>query len=598
MGKKLNITIFIFLLLTLSLQCLAAGLKAKIDSHQIAVGQSFNLTLATHQNTSTSPDLRVLEKSFYIFGQSKGVSISSINGKTSMKKYWIITLMPKHKGKIIIPSIHAGSLSSKPISITVSKKTAQNKRLQHAKEIFLKESIHPLTAYVQGQVLYTVKLYSKVFFTNARLTSPVADDANIQPLGRSLQYQATVDGDLYQVVEQRFVLFPQKSGELTIKPPVFTAYVDKNNSASMPPSYRRFFNNPFGSPIKITGRKIKLNVHAIPANISVDQWLPAKNIKLEQTWSKPLSSVHVGEPITRTITIYGEGVTAEQLPNVGSANIAGINVYPDQPKLKNTTSEKGIVGVRQVKIAMIPNNAGNISLPAIKVHWFNTATGKKQVASLGAQVLHVMPTIGQAKNLTPAAKMQHFQQAATSQNTPTSAAVTKPPIVKEKVKTKIVDVYSNWPWIVAVIFALLWLLTMMIWLRSKRKNKTKSASKPVVEKTSRATIRHKAVKAIENIQAACEEHDVDKLQKALLFWGRNQWPEVTLTNIGDIKHFIKSKELNSFIDQLNRLRYYPEEKTDFDFQAFYKIFVDVHTELQSNDEDDANDLPPLNLLQD
>ena len=45
------------------------------------------------------------------------------------------------------------------------------------------------------------------------------------PFGGERRYQVNKNGRTYAVEEQQFALFPQKSGDLKIKPPVFNALV-------------------------------------------------------------------------------------------------------------------------------------------------------------------------------------------------------------------------------------------------------------------------------------------------------------------------------------------------------------------------------------
>ncbi len=86
-------------------------------------------------------------------------------------------------------------------------------------DFFLTSSVSKETIYVQEQLLYTVKIYfSMPFDQGAQLGAPLVDNAVIQQLGNDISTQEVIDGLRYNVIERRFVLFPQSSGSLEIAP--------------------------------------------------------------------------------------------------------------------------------------------------------------------------------------------------------------------------------------------------------------------------------------------------------------------------------------------------------------------------------------------
>ena len=136
-----------------------------------------------------------------------------------------------------------------------------------------------------------------------------------------------------------------------------------------------------------------LTVKPIPANYSGDQWLPVNKLQLAEKWSADPSTFMVGEPITRTLEESASGLTAAQLPALAdSTTLDGFKLYPDQVQLTDDKNDAGISGKRVQKIAYIPTRAGNVTLPAIEVKWWDVATGKEQVTSLPAHTFTILPS--------------------------------------------------------------------------------------------------------------------------------------------------------------------------------------------------------------
>jgi hypothetical protein len=88
---------------------------------------------------------------------------------------------------------------------------------------------------------------------------------------------------------------------------------------------------------------ITFDVKPKPDNYPLDAtWLPANNINIAETWSQSPEQFKVGEPITRTVTLAAEGLSAEQLPPIFSEQeVDGFKFYPDKPNIENQTTGAG-----------------------------------------------------------------------------------------------------------------------------------------------------------------------------------------------------------------------------------------------------------------
>jgi hypothetical protein len=91
--------------------------------------------------------------------------------------------------------------------------------------------------------------------------------------------------------------------------------------------------------------------------------------------------IHVGDPIERTMTLTALGVSAEQLPTIVQASGKGVQVYPS-PETRETTRDKNgdILGKEVASVIIVPENAGELVIPEVRIPWFNVQTQQKEWA--------------------------------------------------------------------------------------------------------------------------------------------------------------------------------------------------------------------------
>ena len=84
-----------------------------------------------------------------------------------------------------------------------------------------------------------------------------------------------------------------------------------------------------------------------------------------------------------------EGLSSSQLPPLPATDVNGLRRYPDQPVLSNENSERGLIGSREDREALVPTRSGAIELPAVEVVWWNTFEDHLEHSSLPARTLQV-----------------------------------------------------------------------------------------------------------------------------------------------------------------------------------------------------------------
>lgn len=546
------------LLIGLSLPA-SAAITARLDRDQIASGESVQLTLQHDGQTDSQPDLSPLKPDFEIAGRSSASSIQIINGKMSSQVQLRLSLVPKHDGKLQIPALQWDGQSSPALTLTVgggatTGKPGGNAPAGNATHAFITLNLEQKQPYVQAAVPLTLRLYADVPLYQASLDFPPSNDVLIQQLGQDRQTSETRNGRSYQVIERKYLLFPQRSGNIQLAGPVLNAQVqDNRNSDSFgaDPFFGNVFgHNPFAGmlnstrPIRIQGDQIVLNVRPRPSGGTGHDWLPAKNVTLEETWQPDDGVIHAGEPITRHLHLSALGLTAAQLPDLSLLMPlpADMRAYPDQPSLKNEAQANDIVGTRDQDIALIASRPGRYEIPAMHLSWWDTSKNVQREINLPAHTLNVLPNT-----------------AAFSTNTvppgPGSADSGKPPV-----ETPAPEPHSGnaamryrWDWI-SLTLALLWSGTLAAWwYSSRRTSRAQPNTQPHPNETPPATPRR--AEARKAFRQACAENDPFTARRHLLEWARATWPQNPPAGLMALAQRLNDSALKSLLNQLDRACY-------------------------------------------
>ncbi|MFO2464384.1 BatD family protein [Pseudomonas sp. 15FMM2] len=368
-------------------QSQAADLVASVDRSQLNSGETVELTLESNDVTQFGkPDLTPLQPQFEVRGTRQINQLTTLDGDNHATTRWIITLLPRQSGTVLIPSLQLGALKTQPISLQILQTLNKDTGNQLA-PVFIETRLDQDTVYVQAQALLTVRIYHSVaMYDDSNLTPPQLSDARVEQLGDSRTYEKVINGVRHGVIEMRYGIYPQHSGQLSIPAQVFTAtMVEPRPAEDAAPQVPK----P-GKLLHVSSTQIPLTVKAKPALYPADAaWLPARSLSLSESWNPEPDQVQVGDSLTRSLTLKAEGLASAQLPPLPSTEVNGLRRYPDQPVLGNQNSERGVIGSREDREALVPNRAGALELPAVEVVWWNTHADQLERTSLPARTLQV-----------------------------------------------------------------------------------------------------------------------------------------------------------------------------------------------------------------
>ncbi|KHA70028.1 protein BatD [Pseudomonas chlororaphis] len=365
----------------------AAELTASVDRSRLNSGETVELTLETSDVTQFGkPDLTALEALFEVRGTRQVNQLNTLNGDNRATTRWIITLLPKESGSVVIPPLQLGDAQSQPITVqVVESDTRENKN--SLDPVFIEASLDQSSVYVQAQAILTLRIYHSVsLYDDSSLTPLQIADARIEQLGDTRTYEKDLNGVRHGVIEMRYAIYPQHSGLLTITPQTFSATL-----VDTQPSQDANAQGPKpGKLMRVSSAEIPLTVKPKPLTYPVDApWLPARSLSLSESWNPEPEHTQVGDSLTRSLTLKVEGLAASQLPALPATDVNGLRRYPDQPMLSNQSTDRGIVGSREEREALVPSRSGAIDLPTVDVVWWNTFEDHLEHSSLPARTLQV-----------------------------------------------------------------------------------------------------------------------------------------------------------------------------------------------------------------
>lgn len=526
-----------------------AEIQAQVEPSKINLGEVFKVSFTiTDPQNGGIPDLTPLQKDFTIIGTERTMNYSVINGQAQTLSLWVIALKAKKKGILTIPSIKIGLDHSVSLTINIESgskiQQVQNQNLPQENTL-LKTTVDQSKPYINQEVIYTVRLYNNRRLLDANYQGPQVEDALLIPLGDEKRYQTELNGSNYDVEEQNYAIYPQKSGPLKITAPVFNALI--------------YDINP--QRIHVKDKTIQLAVQPIPTQFQAKNWLPAKQVILTEHYEDTTQTLTQGSTLTRTITLEGHGVPAQLLPTLKFESKKEYQVYPEKGGERNRLQQGQLVGTSTIKVTYLFNTAGRVTIPELKLAWFNTQTGTEAFASLAPRSLDIKPS------------------ASSTNNTPPSKVLNQVDLTQPEATMSVkVQANDNKPWITALFFAVAWIVTLFLWLWQHRPKKKKPFNKVLKE-----------------LKQACAAHNSMAARNAVLKWGALHWPDARLLNLTDLMQLVSDASLKNQLKLLSEALYKQGDTHLWQGDELYRAVVKQPT-IKSKIRKGAKVLPPINPL--
>lgn len=509
----------------------ADSLVASVDRTELPANESLQLSLSASIEVSfgfnlfdlrlPSPDFAPLQEDFEILDQRQRYNFQSINGQNQANVTWTLTLLPKRSGTLTIPPLQFRNAQSESIQIQVSEQAPGSIQRE---SVFLEVQVSKDRVFVQEQLIYTLRLYYQQDILGGELSAPELADAVVRQIDKQREYSRTIDGRSYQVIERRYLIIPQKSGTLEIKPQEFSGTFYDSRIRN-----RRH--------VRTQSEAISLTVTPPPAQAGSQVWLPAMSLVVIEDWSRNPDELKVGDSVTRTLTIKALGLEGSQLPPLPRHEIAQLKQYPEQPQINTETHADGVTGTRIERTAIVAVHGGEVLLPEIRLPWYDTANDEWRTAVVPARTIRI--TGAPATSDTPVAQTQPAQtrpdaSVATDGNAPSQTLSNQ------------TENALPWPWI-SLALLILWLATLillLVWRRGSSAQSEQSQSGLLPQ-----SARDQEQQAFAQLKSLAGQ-DWRKVRPALLHWSRAFWPAHSIQSLTDLMDLARAPALSDAIRNL------------------------------------------------
>lgn len=531
----LALLLWISFSLSLPLQAFSQ-LQVQLDKNPVMLGESITLTVTADGKVNADAlQYRVLEQNFRVMMPSVGQSTQVINGQTSHSTTWSVTLFPLTTGSFTIPSFDIAGIQSAAIEVTV---VEQRQTAGEPKELFVEAHLQGVTdIYVQQMLYYDVVIYFSGDLQRGNLSEPQFEGAEIHRVGQDAEGSELVDGIRYRTITRRYSLTPQRSGTFTITPPVFTGEMLERDSSR----YNYFARS---KTVMHEAQPITLEVKAQPANFP-GTWLIAGLVTLSEEWQPEPTELQVGEPVTRIVTLSAVDIAVNQLPELNQQLPSQLRLYQEQPQTKSAERAGRIVAQKVFTTAIIANESGELTLPAIQVPWWNSQTNQLQTAELPAKTLHI--------KANPAASVPE-------------------PAVSTVAEPQAIAIAANpWQWNYTSYLLLSgWLISMLaLWFYKKPARLQDVTPKKSVKEESFAN---------KELQQACQQGNAKLAHQLLLSWATRYFKQ-PVRSLGQLTLLLNNAALNAEIRTLEQHLYRTPE-AEWQGSALYAAWQQLqHTAL-------------------
>ncbi|WP_370577290.1 BatD family protein [Photobacterium sp. BZF1] len=500
----------------------AAQAVATVSKNIVGVNEVFQLTISVDDNVNTNAlDLSVLDDDFNYGSPSVSSGTSFVNGVVTRQTEWKIAVAAKEVGEFTIPSFRIGASMTDPITMTVMKSANKSTTSASKPEIRIDAESNKDQLYVGESIRYTVRIRIGEQMSQAALQAPSGDGLNVKQLGEDRQVETVLNGRRYLIITRDYQITANKSGDILLRGAKFTGNLIKGN---------RGFGSTLQIPFEQQADDMTLSVLAKPSDYK-GLWLPTEALELEQQWQPDVNEIKVGEPISRTITLRIKNAEQSTLPNLNLQYPNSVRVYDENP-VYGSDDDFTFMTIKQV---IIPRQSGEITLPELSINWWNTETSQQETSKIDGLTLSVLPGDPTSQAFLP-------PQALQSDNV-------EPEVTN--VQTEIVKDSGWWPWL-SLCLAILWLVTLVLWLLEKKKPRQQFQPSNKVAKQQQLT-------PIEGMRDALGKNQPVQLQSYYQQWLK-QHPNHPLTQELDEAiqhvmqcHYSKNKHQVSDKDKQNAL---------------------------------------------
>ena len=303
-----------------------------------------------------------------------------INLQQSTSSTWTIDAKPKRLGELVLPPLTVNNASS---TETIIRVLSQNTETGGSRpDVFIESTLSPKQGFVKQPRLYSVSIYSATNITRPELDISFPDTLVVKSLPTTSDENLFKAGRRYGVTTHHYLLLPQIDGDFVLPAPTLTGTLRERNKGSFGQLYTR------EDMLYIKSAPSQISVLSTPESFD-SQWLPAQSLNVSMRWQTDPENIVQGQPAMLELFVQAEGLEDTALPDLALPLPKTLRAYPDKPISETKIEDGTLLSSKSVVIALVPEQAGEVTIPALEIPWFNTRTQQVETAALPSQTLLV-----------------------------------------------------------------------------------------------------------------------------------------------------------------------------------------------------------------
>jgi hypothetical protein len=398
----------------------------------VVAGEQFRLNYTLTTAGEKGKDVRLSETTGLkvLFGPTlsgQSTSTSIVNGSVSTQAFFTYTfvLLAEKEGEYTIPpaTIKVGNSEYKSNELKVkvlpqdqaaaaasANQQAEQQRNNPAgssgglsgEDLFIRMHVSKSSVYENEGFLVTFKLYSLVDvlgFENAKFPEFegfISQEIEL-PENKQMNLENYQGRNYRTVVLKQYILYPQRSGKITINSGKYDLAIRVRNQAQRGRSFFDDFFDTYTNVKKtLTTSPATIDVKPLPAGKPASFSGAVGDYKLTSTISA--TKMKANDPVTVKVTLSGNGnIKMVKNPEIVFPN--DFEIYDPKIDVNTKVSGAGVNGTKTIEYYAVPRYAGDFTIPSVPFSYFDLKTGTYKTLSTEAYALHVEP--GTGENASP-----------------------------------------------------------------------------------------------------------------------------------------------------------------------------------------------------
>lgn len=387
--KRIISIIISSLLFLLIFSALAFGAEEEfrldIDNLYLSEGTSTNLVVSLKD--AKGAELIEVEglDNFEVLSRKSGTQTTIINMKRSYSREYHYVIMPKRVGEFTLQGVvkyKGKTYRTNKLEVKVEKRKISHK--QENSNIFIRTTLSKDKIYFGQKVILKYDLFTRYnldnygFLDNPNFNDFISQVKNQDQLKANYVY---LDGKKYIKYEVRqVILTPTKTGTLEIPSYPFQANISTGD----------FFSSSKATYFKTESKSIE--VLPLPQEGQPDDFTGiVGDLELDSNLAD--NEVKYGDSTTLNIKLSGD-VNLDSLDKALDKDISGFEIYQSQKDKKEEIRGMEYYAEKNFDIILVPKKSGELSLPELKIPYFNPERKEYEYATVAEKTIKVS---GQAK---------------------------------------------------------------------------------------------------------------------------------------------------------------------------------------------------------